>query len=216
MQAIEDNYIHKGKRRQLAAQLRDLGIKDAAVLAAIQTVPRHLFLDSTFMEHAYQNKAFPIGADQTISHPFTVAFQTELLQVRPGDKILEIGTGSGYQCAILISLGTQVYSIERQNLLFKKTKKLLAYLGYRAKRLTFGDGYLGMPDYAPFDSIIVTCGAAQLPQDLLRQLKVGGRLVIPIGSDPQEMHLYRREAPDDYSCTTYGSFRFVPFLKGKS
>ena len=213
---MEDNFIHKGKRRQLMELMKEKGIADEAVLAAINKVPRHLFLDSSFMEHAYMNKAFPIGADQTISHPYTVAFQSELLQLNPGDKILEIGTGSGYQCAVLLEMKAKVYTVERQNELFKTTSKLLGKLGYRPKRFNFGDGYKGMPEHAPFDGIIVTCGAAQLPQALLGQLKIGGRLVIPIGEDPQIMTLFIRKSETEFSKKTFGEFRFVPFLDGKN
>lgn len=195
--------------------MRDKGICDPTVLEAINAVPRHLFLDSSFMEHAYKNKAFPIGADQTISHPYTVAFQSELLQAQAGDKILEIGTGSGYQCAVLLEMKLQVYTIERQNELFKKTSTLLRKLRYRPRKFIFGDGYLGLPEEAPFDGIIVTCGAPEIPQALLGQLKIGGRLVIPVGNDPQIMTLIVRDSESEFSKTTYGEFRFVPFLGGK-
>ncbi len=179
-------------------------------------VPRHLFLESSFLEHAYQNKAFPIAAGQTISHPFTVAFQTELLNIQAGQKILEIGTGSGYQCAVLLEMGGQVFTIERQNALYKRTSKLFSRLGYRPKKFVFGDGYEGLENDAPFDSIILTCGAAEMPQKLLSQLKIGGRLVVPIGEDPQVMHLLIREDETKFSQETYGEFRFVPFLSGKN
>ncbi len=213
--AIKDDFIHKGKRRHLMQLMRDKGIQDQAVLNAINMVPRHLFLDSSFLEHAYQNKAFPIGADQTISHPYTVAFQSELLQAQPGDKILEIGTGSGYQCAVLLEMKLQVYTIERQNELFKKTSTLFRKLRYRPRKFVFGDGYLGLPDEAPFDGIIVTCGAPDIPQELLKQLKIGGRMVIPIGHEDQIMTLVVRESATNFIKTTYGAFRFVPFLGGK-
>ncbi|KQC33732.1 protein-L-isoaspartate O-methyltransferase [Nonlabens sp. YIK11] len=212
---MKDDFIHKGKRRHLMQLMKEKGICDNAVLEAINKVPRHLFLDSSFMEHAYQNKAFPIGADQTISHPYTVAFQSELLQAQAGDKILEIGTGSGYQCAVLLEMKLQVYTIERQNELFKKTSTLFRKLRYRPRKFVFGDGYLGLPDEAPFDGIIVTCGAPEIPQTLLGQLKIGGRLVIPVGKDEQIMTLIVRESETDYRKTTYGEFRFVPFLGGK-
>ncbi|PRP66620.1 protein-L-isoaspartate(D-aspartate) O-methyltransferase [Nonlabens agnitus] len=212
---MKDDFIHKGKRRHLMQLMKEKGICDNAVLEAINKVPRHLFLDSSFMEHAYQNKAFPIGADQTISHPYTVAFQSELLQAQAGDKVLEIGTGSGYQCAVLLEMKLQVYTIERQNELFKKTSTLFRKLRYRPRKFVFGDGYLGLPDEAPFDGIIVTCGAPEIPQSLLGQLKIGGRLVIPVGQDEQIMTLIVRESETDYRKTTYGEFRFVPFLGGK-
>lgn len=193
-----------------------MGITDNAVLDAMNAVPRHLFLNSSFLEHAYQNKAFPIGADQTISHPFTVAFQSQLLAVKPGHNVLEIGTGSGYQCAVLIEMKARVYTIERQNELYKKTTQLFRKLHYRPKKYVFGDGYLGLPDHAPFDSIIVTCGAPFVPPALLSQLKVGGRLVIPVGEQDQIMTLITRDSKTDYSTKTYGEFRFVPFLEGKN
>ena len=176
---IEDNYRHKGKRQQLVKTVKKKGITDKAVLGAIGKIPRHLFMDSSFEDHAYQDKAFPIAADQTISQPYTVAFQTEKLEIEKGDKVLEIGTGSGYQTAVLCELGAKVYSIERQRELYRKTKMFLNKIGYRPKHLSFGDGYKGMPDYAPFDKIIVTAGAPFVPKDLLGQLKVGGRMVIP-------------------------------------
>jgi protein-L-isoaspartate(D-aspartate) O-methyltransferase len=196
--------------------MRSKGIHDPAVLDAMNQVPRHLFLDSSFLEHAYQNKAFPIGADQTISHPYTVAFQSQLLELKAGDKVLEIGTGSGYQCAVLLEMKAQVYTIERQNELYKKTNLLFRKLNYRPRKYVFGDGYKGLPEEAPFDSIIVTCGAPEIPQTLLGQLKIGGRLVIPVGSDPQIMTLIIRESATDFSKETFGEFRFVPFLGGKN
>ena len=168
---IEDNYRHKGKRQQLVKTVKKKGITDKAVLGAIGKIPRHLFMDSSFEDHAYQDKAFPIAADQTISQPYTVAFQTEKLEIEKGDKVLEIGTGSGYQTAVLCELGVKVYSIERQRELYRKTKMFLNKIGYRPKHLSFGDGYKGMPDYAPFDKIIVTAGAPFVPKDLLGQLK---------------------------------------------
>ena len=155
---MKDNYKHKGLRQQLVKTVSKKGITDERILEAIGKIPRHLFMDSSFLDHAYQDKPFPIGADQTISQPYTVAFQTELLQVKKGDKILEIGTGSGYQAAVLIELGAKVYSIERQKELFKKTSKFLPKLGYRAKKLVFGDGYKGLEEEAPFDGIVVTAG----------------------------------------------------------
>ena len=167
---MKDSFKHQGLRQQLVKTIRDKGIKDENVLEAIGKVPRHLFMDSGFIDHAYQDKPFPIAADQTISQPYTVAYQTELLQVKKGDKILEIGTGSGYQAAVLIEIGAKLYSIERQQELFKKTSKFLPKLGYRAKKLIFGDGYLGLKEEAPFDGIIVTAGAPFVPKPLLNQL----------------------------------------------
>ncbi len=203
-------------RQKLVDTLIKKGIKDDGVLKAVGKIPRHLFMDSGFIDHAYQDKAFPIGADQTISQPYTVAFQSELLQVKPGDKILEIGTGSGYQCAVLIELGAKVYSIERQQELFKKTSKFLPKIGYRAKKLIFGDGYKGLPDEAPFKSIIVTAGAPFVPNPLLSQLEVGGRLVIPVGDAVQTMTLFIRKGPKEFEKHEFGEFRFVPLLEDKN
>jgi len=213
---LKDTFKHQGLRKQLVSLLKDKGIFDTRVLEAMNKVPRHLFLDSSFEVHAYQNKAFPIGADQTISHPFTVAFQSELMKLKENDQVLEIGTGCGYQTAVLLEMGVKVYSIERQQELFKKTKSFLPKLGYRAKQLIFGDGYKGLPEYAPFDSIIVTAGAPFVPKPLLSQLKIGGRLVIPIGSDPQVMHLYVRTSATEFKKETFGEFRFVPMLADKN
>lgn len=213
---MKDTFKHKGLRQQLVKVLIDKGIKDDAVLNAIGNIPRHLFMDSGFLDHAYQDKAFPIAADQTISQPYTVAFQTELLQVKKGDKILEIGTGSGYQAAVLCVLKAKVYSIERQQELFKKTSKFLPKLGYRAKKLIFGDGYKGLPEEAPFDSIIVTAGAPFVPKPLLSQLKVGGRLVIPVGDEVQVMTLIIRKGPKEFEKHEFGDFRFVPLLEDKN
>ena len=173
-------------------------------------------MDSSFEDHAYQDKAFPIAADQTISQPFTVGFQSQLLEVKRGEKVLEIGTGSGYQTAVLCELGAKVYSIERQRELFKKTKVFLSKIGYRPKYLSFGDGYKGLPEYAPFDKIIVTAGAPFVPKDLLSQLKVGGRLVIPVGSEVQTMTLFIRKSPKEFDKTEFGAFRFVPLLEDKN
>ena len=207
---------HQGLRNILAKTLQEKGIVDTNVLDAIRQVPRHLFLDSSFESHAYLNKAFPIGADQTISHPYTVAFQTELLQLKKGDKILEIGTGSGYQTAILLALGVQVYTIERQLELFKKTQIFFKKAGYRPKQHLFGDGYIGLETAAPFDGIIVTAGAPFVPKPLLEQLKIGGYLVIPVGDKEQEMTRYTRVRELKFERQTYGSFKFVPLLENKN
>lgn len=203
-------------RNKLADILAEKGILDNAVLNAIRAVPRHLFLDSSFEDHAYQDKAFPIGADQTISQPYTVAFQSELLQVKPNHKILEIGTGSGYQTAVLLKLMAKVYTIERQLELFKKTNLFFKKMGYRPKKVIFGDGYKGLPEEAPFDSIIVTAGAPFVPNPLLAQLKVGGRLVIPVGLDEQIMTLYIRKSAKEFEKKELGSFKFVPLLEDKN
>ena len=213
---MKDTYRHQGKRQQLVKTVKKKGITDEKVLAAIGKIPRHLFMDSSFEDHAYQDKAFPIAADQTISQPYTVAFQTELLEVKKGEKILEIGTGSGYQTAVLCELGAKVYSIERQRELYKKTKTFLSKIGYRPKHLSFGDGYKGLPEYAPFDKIIVTAGAPEVPKDLLGQLKVGGRLVIPVGTDVQTMTLFIRKSAKEFDKKEFGAFRFVPLLEDKN
>ena len=203
-------------RQKLVDIIIAKGIKNRDVLAAIGKIPRHLFMDSSFLDHAYQDKAFPIAADQTISQPYTVAFQSELLEIEKGHKVLEIGTGSGYQCAVLCELGAKVYSIERQQELFKKTSKFLPKLGYRPKKLIFGDGYKGMPEEVPFDSIIVTAGAPFVPKPLLAQLKIGGRLVIPVGNDVQTMTLYIRKGVKEFVKQEFGDFRFVPMLEDKN
>lgn len=213
---MRDTLKHKGMRNNLAEVLISKGITDKNVLGAIREIPRHLFLDSSFEAHAYQDKAFPIGADQTISQPYTVAFQTELLNISPNDKILEIGTGSGYQTAVLLNLKTKVYSIERQQELFKKTKLFFSKMGYRPKKVVFGDGYKGLPKEAPFDGIIVTAGAPEVPKPLMAQLKIGGRLVIPIGIDEQIMTLFIRKSEKEFEKKEFGNFRFVPLLENKN
>jgi protein-L-isoaspartate(D-aspartate) O-methyltransferase len=211
-----DTFAHKGKRKQLVEILVKKGITNKKVLNAIGTIPRHLFMDSGFVDHAYIDKAFPIGAEQTISQPFTVAKQTELLNLEKGAKILEIGTGSGFQTAVLIEMGMHVFSIERQNELFKKTKLFLPKLGYRAKKLIFGDGYKGFKEEAPFDGIVVTAGAPFVPKPLMSQLKIGGRLVIPIGSENQIMTLITRISQTEFKKEEFGEFRFVPLLENKN
>ena len=203
-------------RNHLAQILTEKGITDNKVLDAIREIPRHLFMDSSFEGHAYQDKAFPIAANQTISQPYTVAFQTELLQLQPDQKVLEIGTGSGYQTAVLLNLKVKVYTIERQLELFKKTNLFFKKMGYRPKKFNFGDGYKGLPENAPFDRIIVTAGAPEVPKALLSQLKVGGRLVIPIGFEDQIMTLFVRSTEKEFTKTEYGSFRFVPLLENKN
>ena len=213
---MKDTLKHSGMRNKLAKLLAKKGIQDKKVLEAIRTVPRHLFLDSSFEDHAYQDKAFPIDADQTISQPYTVAFQTELLQVKPNDAILEIGTGSGYQTAVLLHMGAKVFTIERQQELFKKTERFFKKMNYRPKKFVFGDGYKGMPEHAPFDGIIVTAGAPQVPKALMSQLKIGGRLVIPVGVDDQVMTLYRRKSEKEFEKQELGLFRFVPLLENKN
>lgn len=213
---MRDTEKHKGLRKKLVAVLREKGIQDETVLKAIGELPRHHFLESGFEDFAYQDKPFPIGAGQTISQPYTVAFQTQLLQVKKGDKILEIGTGSGYQTAVLALMGAHVYSIERQSELFKKTARFLPQIGIRPKHLSFGDGYKGLPNHAPFDSIIVTAGAPEIPKALMAQLKVGGRLVIPVGAENQIMTLLVRKNETQFEKREFGEFRFVPLLENKS
>ena len=211
-----DSFKHKGLRQKLVDVLISKGITDKGVLNAISKVPRHLFMDSSFLDHAYQDKAFPIAANQTISQPYTVAFQTELLEVNENDKVLEIGTGSGYQTAVLCLLGAEVYSIERQLELFKKSSLFLPKIGFVVKRLVFGDGYKGLKQDAPFDRILVTAGAPQVPKDLLSQLVIGGRLVIPIGDEEQIMTLFIRTGPKTFEKYEHGKFKFVPMLENKS
>ena len=217
----EDEYLYQGKRKRLVEQLKEKGITSQTVLNSILKIPRHLFFDQSterpaLLDHAYSDKALKIGAGQTISQPYTVAFQTELLEVKKGDKVLEIGTGSGYQTAVLCTVGAVVYSVERQNELFKKTSLLLPKLGIRAKHLSFGDGYKGLPNYAPFDSIIVTAGAPEIPKALMSQLKIGGKLVIPIGDDIQVMTLIIRKGETQFEKHEFGDFRFVPLLGDKN
>jgi len=213
---LKDTLKHHGMRNKLADVLIAKGIVDTRVLDAIRNVPRHLFMDSSFEGHAYQDKAFPIAADQTISQPYTVAFQTELLELEPGHKVLEIGTGSGYQTAILLQLKAKVYTIERQLELFKKTNRFFKKMGYRPKKVIFGDGYKGLPELAPFDRIIVTAGAPEVPKALMSQLKKGGRLVIPVGTEEQTMTMFIRKSEKEFEKKELGAFRFVPLLEDKN
>jgi len=211
-----DTYKHQGMRQQLVQIIREKGIKDLNVLDAIEKVPRHFFFDSSFLKFAYEDNAFPIGAGQTISQPYTVAFQTELLQVTKGTKVLEIGTGSGYQACILAEMGAKVFSIERQKVLFDKAIKFLPTLGYNIK-LFYGDGYKGIPAYAPFDRIIVTAGAPVIPESLLEQLKPGGILVVPVGvGNVQIMTTVEKTPGNEFIKKEHGTFRFVPLLEDKA
>ena len=210
-----DTPRHQGLRNQLVEVISGKGIKNERVLKALSKIPRHLFMDSALESHAYEDKAFPIAADQTISQPYTVAFQSELLDVKPQGKILEIGTGSGYQTAVLIEMGAMVYTVERQNELYKYAKLLLPKLGYKPKYMKFGDGYIGLEEYAPFDGIIVTAGAVTVPKPLLSQLKIGAKLVIPVGEKTQIMTVFERKNEKEFIKTEYGEFRFVPLLKDK-
>jgi len=218
----EDEYLFKGKRKRLVEQLRLKGIKNEQVLSAIEKIPRHLFFDPTtgrpaLLDHAYSDKALPIGAGQTISHPYTVAFQTEQLELKAGEKILEIGTGCGYQTSVLIEMGAKVYSIERQKKLFDKTKLFLPYIGYSSAKLIYGDGYKGLPQYAPYDKIIVTAGAPYIPNDLLAQLKIGGIILIPLGEgETQEMVWLKKMSESNFDKKILGIFKFVPLLQNKS
>ncbi|PJB15328.1 MAG: protein-L-isoaspartate O-methyltransferase [Flavobacteriales bacterium CG_4_9_14_3_um_filter_32_8] len=213
---MKDTYRHQGLRKKLVQEIVKKGICNAEVLRAIESIPRHLFIpDNALHKYAYEDKAFPIGSGQTISQPYTVAFQTDLLDLKPRNKVLEIGTGSGYQTAVLLAMGTKVFSVERQKALFDRTKLLLPKLGYNAK-LFFGDGYKGLPEFAPFDKIIVTAGAPFIPEDLLAQLKVGGILVIPVGEDNEQiMKKIVKLAANEYQTEDLGQFRFVPLLKEK-
>jgi protein-L-isoaspartate(D-aspartate) O-methyltransferase len=211
---VEDTYRHQGMRRKLIADLRERGIRDERVLAAMGEIPRHFFLDKAFEEWAYQDKPFPIGAGQTISQPYTVAFMTELLEVRKRDKVLEIGTGSGYQAAVLAALGARVFSVERHKALYVAAKALLEKMELGRIRIFLRDGYKGLPEFAPFDRIIVTAGAPQIPEALKAQLSIGGILVIPVGEDYQTMLKVTRRAEAEFVEEEKGVFRFVPFLGG--
>ena len=211
----EDNYRHKGMRKSLVEELKNKGISDENVLNAINAVPRHVFLDSSFLDFAYQDKAFPIGSGQTISQPFTVAFQSSLLEIKKNMKVLEIGTGSGYQACVLAEMGAKVFSIERQRKLYTKTKAFLAEFPYRIK-MFLGDGNKGLPTYGPFDRIIITAAAPEIPQALIDQLKVGGMMVIPLSENESCQTMLRLTKQEDGSLSReeYGDFRFVPMLKG--
>ncbi|MFT4645287.1 MAG: protein-L-isoaspartate(D-aspartate) O-methyltransferase [Polaribacter sp.] len=213
---LKDTSKHQGLRNQLATVLAAKGITDGKVLNAIREIPRHLFIDSSFEAHAYQDKAFPIAAEQTISQPYTVAFQSQTLEVGAGDKILEIGTGSGYQTAVLLELKAVVYTIERQKELFKRTSLFLPKIGYKPKKFIFGDGYKGLKEEAPFDKIIVTAGAPFVPNPLLAQLKIGGKLLIPVGDKTQIMTLFIRKSAKEFEKHELGDFAFVPMLEEKN
>jgi len=211
---MTDSFEAKGKRKRLVAELRQKGITDEEVLKAIDTVPRHEFMDPAFLIHAYVDKAFPISSGQTISQPYTVAIQSSLLKVKKRDKILEIGTGSGYQAAILAEMGAKVYTIERYRELFLKAQKTILSLGYDIN-FFFGDGYEGKPQYGPYDGILITAAAAEVPKQLLLQLKTGGRLVVPIGgSFSQVMTVVERKDENTWENSEHGNFVFVPMLKG--
>tara|TARA_B100001115_G_C15762150_1_gene373451 strand:+ start:254 stop:898 length:645 start_codon:yes stop_codon:yes gene_type:complete len=207
-----DSFRHKGLRKQLVDVLKKKGINNSKILEGINSIPRHLFIDNAFVNFAYRDQAFPIGSGQTISQPYTVAFQTQLLDPQPFEKILEIGTGSGYQTSLLLFLESDVYSIERQRELYLKTKSFLPKLGYKC-HLIYGDGYKGLPKFAPFDKILVTCGAPSIPFKLINQIKIGGKIVVPIGdSSNQVMHLIERISEKEIKNTKHGDFLFVPML----
>ena len=211
-----DSFRHQGLRKQLTEHLASKGILDSKVLSAINKIPRHLFMDNAFVNFSYMDKAFPIGAGQTISQPYTVAFQSQLLEINQYDKVLEVGTGSGYQAAVLCLMDAEVFTIERQRELFLKTKKFLPSLGFNCMFI-YGDGYKGMPNFAPFDKIIITCGAPSIPNALVSQLKLGGKMVAPIGNgDTQVMHLIEKISETETKVTTHGDFSFVPMLNDKN
>lgn len=213
---LEDNYRHKGLRKKLLSELGEKGITDAKVLEAMNNVPRHYFLTSAFLEFAYENKAFQIGAGQTISQPYTVALQSQLLQIEKGMKVLEIGTGSGYQTAVLCELGAKVFSIERQKILHDGAKSLLLKMGYRP-HLVFGDGYKGLPSFAPFDRILFTCAVPTIPDELLMQMKSDGLLVMPYGEGKiQDMMVISEDEKGQFQSQIHGKFSFVPMLEKRN
>lgn len=213
-----DTFVHRGKRKILVEYLREkIGISDENVLKAINKVPRHLFIESIFEDFAYEDRAFPIAAKQTISHPSTVAEQSELLQAQPGEKILEIGTGCGYQTAVLMEMGCQVFTVERQKDLFDFSQKKFREMHLRPKFQSFGDGFVGLPTFAPFDRILVTCGAETLPTELLKQLKTGGKMVIPMGpQDEQRLYRFTKISPSEFEREEFGIYKFVPMLGNTS
>ena len=213
---MQDTFKHQGLRKKLVEEVKRKGIENETILTALSKIPRHLFMDNAFINFAYEDKAFPIGSGQTISQPFTVAKQTELLNIKPYEKVLEIGTGSGYQAAVLSELEAKVFTIERQKELFDKTKEFLPRISYRCK-FFYGDGYKGLPTLAPFDKIIITCGAPKIPDELLTQLKIGGKMVAPIGQGTiQQMCLIEKISQAESKITTHGDFSFVPMLNNKN
>jgi protein-L-isoaspartate(D-aspartate) O-methyltransferase len=217
MRPTEDQYRHRGLRRKLVDEVRSKGITDERVLEALNAVPRHFFLDSAFDQQAYEDKAFPIGSGQTISQPYTVAYQTQLLQCRPFDKVLEIGTGSGYQCAVLAALGAQVFTIERQKQLFDANKEFRYLHSFPNIKFFYGDGFEGLPTYAPFDRVIVTAAAPFIPEKLIEQMKIGGVMVIPVNEGSlQRMLRITRVSPTDIREEKFDQFSFVPMLEGKN
>lgn len=216
MRTFEDTYRHKGLRKRLVALLKEKGISDERVLEAINDIPRHYFLDSAFDEKAYEDKAFPIAVGQTISQPYTVAYQTQLLELKPFDKVLEIGTGSAYQASVLAEMGVQVFTIERQKALFEENKKFPFLKKYSNIKFFYGDGFAGLPTYAPFDKIIITAAAPFIPDKLIAQLKTGGKMVIPVGDGAvQRMLRLTKHADGSYSEEIFANFSFVPMLEGR-
>ena len=214
MEKEHDSFLARGKRQKLIDGLRKKGIKDENVLEAMNRVPRHVFMDNAFLHHAYQDKAFPISAGQTISQPYTVAVQTELLEIKKHDKVLEIGTGSGYQAAILVEMGARVYTIERQKELYGRAQKILTKLGYDA-HFFFGDGYKGKPQYGPYDAVLITAAISEIPADLIEQVKPGGCIVAPVGgSQSQVMTRIKKTTGGELEKSTHGLFVFVPMLGG--
>jgi protein-L-isoaspartate(D-aspartate) O-methyltransferase len=212
---VIDSFKYQGMRRQLVRELSDRGIKSKQVLDCFEAIPRHYFLDNAFAEQAYSNTAFQIGSGQTISHPYTVAFQTELLDIQKGEKILEIGSGSGFQTCVLCEMGAKVFSIERHKELHLKAKNIVRHLKYNA-RLSFGDGYKGLPTFAPFDKIIITCGAPDIPEELINQMKIGGVMIIPIGEGvEQQMKKIVKVSDSEITIEDFGVFKFVPMLENK-
>jgi len=212
---VIDTHRHRGLRQQLVNELKSKGINNEKILNAFMEIPRHYFLEKTFSDWAYKDVAFPIDADQTISQPYTVAMQTTLLDVKKGDKVLEIGTGSGFQACVLSHMGAKVYTIERQKKLFDKTEKFLHDIGFGNIRTLYGDGYEGAPRFAPFDKILITAGASEIPEKLIDQLKPGGIMVIPLGQgDLQKMLKLTKSEDDSLKKENFGNYRFVPFLKG--
>jgi protein-L-isoaspartate(D-aspartate) O-methyltransferase len=217
MRTFEDNYQHKGLRKKLVETVREKGITDERVLTAIMNVPRHYFLDSAFDKVAYEDKAFPIAEDQTISQPYTVAYQSQLLAIKPFDKVLEIGTGSGYQAIILAELGAQVFTIERQKKLFDLHKNFVLRKKYTSIKYFYGDGYEGLPTYAPFDKVIVTAAAEDIPPKLVEQLKTNGKMVIPVGGPGvQQMLRLTKNADGTFEEEIFDNFSFVPMIKGRN
>lgn len=216
MRPTEDTYRHKGLRKKLTDLVQSKGITDEKVLLAINNIPRHFFLDSAFDEVAYEDRAFPIGEDQTISQPYTVAYQTQLLEIKPFDKVLEIGTGSAYQAVVLAQVGAQVYTIERQKKLFERNKQFAFLKKYPSIKFFYGDGYEGLPTYAPFDKVIITAAAPEIPQKLIQQMKAGAMMVIPVGTgEVQQMKRITKLADGTLKEEVFENFSFVPMLEGK-